>query len=106
MADGAEDSDGNRPSSGDEYVSGTDPTNSASYFHVTTGVAETGNPSQYMIINWEAVTRRVYNVYWTPSLMGEFQPFETGIEHPQNSYTDTVHSVEESGYYRVNVELK
>jgi len=92
--------DGDVQSNGDEYISGTDPTNSASYFHVTT---ETGNPSQHMVINWESITGRVYNVYWTPSLMEEFQPLGIGIQYPQNSYTDTVHSAESSGYYRVVV---
>ncbi len=87
---------------GDEYVAGTDPTNAASYFHVTTDTTSTGTLS-HIIINWESVTGRVYNVLWTPSLMEPFQPLEIGIQYPQNSYTDTVHSVESSGYYRVVV---
>ena len=28
-----------------------------------------------------------------------------GITHPQNSYTNTVHSAEEGGFYNLNVEL-
>jgi len=94
--------DGDGSSNGDEYIAGTDPTNSASYFHVTTDVAEVGGEVRF-IIEWTAVTGRVYNIYWTPSLTQEFQPLETGIQYPQHSYTDTVHSAESSGYYRVVV---
>lgn len=94
--------DGDTSSNGDEYVSGTDPTNSASYFHVTTATAEVEGGARF-IIEWTAVTGRVYNILWTPSLTQEFQPLEIGIQYPQNSYTDTVHSAESSGYYRVVV---
>jgi len=95
--------DGDPQDNNSEYITGTDPTNAASYFHVTTDTTTEGNPSQYIIINWAAVTGRVYNVLWTPSLMDAFEPLEIGIQYPQNSYTDTVHSVESSGYYRVVV---
>lgn len=98
------DSDGDKTDDGDEMVAGTDPTSSSSYFHVTTDTASTGTPSEHIVINWESVADRVYNVLWTPSLAEEpFQPLETGIQYPQNSYTDTVHTVESSGFYRVVV---
>ena len=95
--------DSDPQSNGDEFISGTDPTNAASYFYVTTDTTTDGNPSQHIIINWEAVTGRVYNVLWTPSMMEPFQPLEIGIQYPQNSYTDTVHTVELTGFYRVVV---
>jgi len=87
---------------GAEFIAGTDPTNSASFFRVTTDTAEVGEETHF-VIEWTAVTGRVYNVLWTPSLAQEFQPLETGIQYPQHSYTDTVHSAESSGYYRVVV---
>ena len=95
--------DGDGSSNKAEYIAGTDPTNSASYFHVTTDTTTNGNPTQHIIINWEAVTGRVYNVMWAPTLATPFEVLEAGIQYPQNSYTDTVHTVESSGFYRVVV---
>jgi parallel beta-helix repeat protein len=97
-----ENADGDWSSNGDEYIAGTDPTNAASFFRATFGSA-TNSGSNHLVITWKAVTGRVYNVYWTPSLMEEFQPLELGITYPQNSYTDLVHSAESSGFYRVIV---
>ncbi|MCK4564028.1 MAG: hypothetical protein KAU94_05090, partial [Verrucomicrobia bacterium] len=97
------DSDGDRMDDRGEIIAGTDPLDPESYFHVTTDTTD-GLP-QHIIINWEAVTGRVYNVLWTPSLMEPFQPLEIGIQYPQSSYTDTVHTVESSGFYRVVVML-
>jgi PKD repeat protein len=88
--------DGDSQSNGEEYVSGTDPTNAASYFNSSVSV-----DGSSFVIKWTAVTGRVYNVYWTPSLFEEFEPLEIGIQYPVNSYTDLVHSAESSGYYRV-----
>ncbi len=85
-----------------EFIAGTDPTNAASYFQATAATAEVGGKAHF-VIEWTAATGRVYNVYWKPSLTDEFQPLETGIAYPQHSYTDTVHSAESSGFYRVVV---
>lgn len=87
----------------DEFIAGTDPTNAASFFHVSTDTVDAGNPSQHLVINWEAVKGRVYNVLWSQSLLEPFQPLEIGVLYPQNSYTDTVHTVESAGFYRVIV---
>jgi hypothetical protein len=100
-ADG--DSDGDRMNDRGEIIAGTDPLDPESYFQVATDTTD-GLPP-HIIINWEAVTGRVYNVLWTPSLTEPFQPLEIGIQYPQSSYTDTVHSVESSGFYRVVVML-
>jgi hypothetical protein len=48
----------------------------------------------------------VYSVYWTTNLLGGFQPLETNLVWPQNSWTDTVHSAEDGGFYRVKVQLQ
>ena len=37
--------------------------------------------------------------------MEPFQPLEIGILYPQHSYTDTVHTAESSGFYRMVVTL-
>ena len=99
----AADSDGDHMNDRGEIIAGTDPLDPESYFQVTTDTND-GLPPR-IIINWEAVTGRVYNVLWTPSLSEPFQPLETGIQYPQSSYTDTVHTVESFGFYRVVVML-
>ncbi|HSR88278.1 MAG TPA: hypothetical protein VLL07_04940, partial [Pontiella sp.] len=65
-------------------------------------MTSSGSPS-HIIINWESVTGRIYTVLWTPSLHEPFHPLEIGIQYPQNSYTDLVHTAESSGFYRVVV---
>ena len=95
------DADGDLQSNLDEYIAGTNPRNPLSLFQVESHPEATG-----FVVEWTAVAGRVYNVYWSPSLGQAFQPLETGIHYPQASYTDTVHSAESPGYYRVEVMLE
>jgi hypothetical protein len=87
----------------DEYIAGTDPTSSESRFVLHDMVPQSDGR---MVIGWDAVTGRVYQVYWTPSLGEEFLPLEPTVSYPQNSYTDRVERVEQSGFYRVGVEIE
>lgn len=88
----------------DEYVAGTDPTNSASFFAVAGAARQTGLG---FIIDWQPVSGRVYDVSWATNLAaGSFQPLATGMEAPQGSYTDAVHNAEYRGFYRLEVRLK
>ncbi|MEI8205713.1 MAG: InlB B-repeat-containing protein [Kiritimatiellales bacterium] len=84
-----------------EYIAGTDPTNGTSSFKV--------NPFETLVngtvIQWSAVTGRVYAVNWTTNLLNSFQPLETNIVWPQASYTDTVHGVESRNFYQIKVQL-
>lgn len=59
-----------------------------------------------IVIHWEARSNRVYGVYWTGSLEDDFTAMETNIYFPQSSYTDSVHSADSQGYYKVNVREK
>ena len=95
------DLDADRQSNLAEYIAGTDPTNAASYFRM-----DSHPEGANFVVEWTAATGRVYAVYWAPSLGEDFQPLETGIHYPQDSYTDTVHSAESAGYYRVKVMLE
>ena len=95
------DSDGDHQSNLAEFIAGTNPTNAASFFQVESHPEASG-----FVVEWMAATGRVYNVFWTSSLDQDFQPLEIGIHYPQDSYTDTVHSVESAGYYRVVVMLE
>ncbi|MDF7798983.1 right-handed parallel beta-helix repeat-containing protein [Pontiellaceae bacterium B1224] len=98
-------SDGDGQSNGEEYVSGTDPTNAFSFFTTANAMAEVNGTNSF-VLEWVAMPDRLYSVLWATNLTSGFQTLETGIELPKNSYTDTVHSVEENGYYKVDVRLK
>ncbi len=87
----------------DEYIAGTDPTSADSCFAMYDAVPLSDGR---MVIYWDSVTGRVYSVYWAPSLAAPFQLLGTNICYPQNSYTDQVERVEQSGFYKVGVELK
>lgn len=82
-----------------EFICGTDPTNSASCFKIE----PSGIPSSF-VLDWSSVSGRVYNVLWTDDLTKSFQSLELGLDYPENSYTDTVHAAESKGFYCIDVE--
>ena len=85
-----------------EYIAGTIPTSGSSVFEVS----NVGNSPSGFVLNWTAIEGRAYSVLWTDSLTNNFQTLESNITHPQNSYTDTVHSAEAGGFYNLKVELE
>jgi hypothetical protein len=96
-----EDFDGDGQSNREEFIAGTDPVSPSSFFQV----APANELTNGSVISWESVTGRVYSVWWKNCLGKSFQPLETGISYPQNSYTDMVHSAEGCGFYKIDVEL-
>jgi hypothetical protein len=97
------DSDGDGQSDYDEYVAGMDPTSSASCFMVNEAYAPTNGQ---FVIYWVAVTGRVYSIEWASAVTNSFEPMATDLYYPQNSYTDTLHQAEDSGFYKVEVEFE
>ena len=104
-ADATADSDGDGFNDGDEWTANTVPTNDASYFQWL-DIQRDSVPSNGHVVRWNAATGRVYSIYWTPSLTNGVQALETNIHYPRNSYTDSVHDAESSGFYRVGVGLE
>lgn len=84
-----------------EFIAGMNPTNAASCFAITNAVAG----SSGFELSWPVQSNRLYSVLWG-TLDGDFETIETYLEFPQNSFTDTIHSVEAKGFYRVDVRLK
>ena len=74
------DTDADGLSAWQEYIAGTDPTNDTSCLKVTQNTRDT--------IIWDAVSGRIYSVYWSTNLMSGFQPLEMNIPYPRNSYTN------------------
>jgi PKD repeat protein/peptidoglycan/xylan/chitin deacetylase (PgdA/CDA1 family) len=82
------------------YIAGLNPTNPQAVF------ALSGDQiASQQKLQWDAVSGRVYSVYWTTNLLSGFQPLETNILWPQNSWTDAVHGAQADGFYRIRVQL-
>jgi hypothetical protein len=83
------------------YIAGLNPTNPASVFLISDFRPLTSAST----LQWQSVSGRVYSVYWTTNLLNSFQPLETNIAWPQNSWTNVIHEVQAGGFYRINVQL-
>ncbi|MEI8207095.1 MAG: leucine-rich repeat protein, partial [Kiritimatiellales bacterium] len=77
------------------YVAGLNPTNSSARFGIT-------NHSRNLI-QWNAVSGRVYNVYWTTNLMNGFQTLQTN--YTGGAITDSVRSAASKCFYKIDVRL-
>jgi len=63
-----DDTDGDGQPDGHEYIAGTDPDDSGSFFAVT--AAEPLQPAGTLVIEWPGTAGRLYDVYLTPDLDG------------------------------------
>jgi hypothetical protein len=97
-----ENADGDPQDNLAEYIAGTDPTNPASFFHITEYVPEIGG----FTIEWLSVEGRLYSIGWTESFANSFLPLADNLEFPVNSFTDTNHTSEVQGFYTVDVRLE
>ncbi|MBN2702933.1 MAG: hypothetical protein JXR23_01865 [Pontiellaceae bacterium] len=87
-----------------EYIAGTDPSDPNSVF--TASVSSNQVSSDGFVIEWTSMEDRAYSVLWRGTLTNANDVLQIGIEYPQNSYTDTVHAAESSGFYQIEVQLK
>lgn len=78
------------------YIAGLNPTNSSARFGI--------NQRTKNVMEWNAVSGRVYNVYWTTNLMNGFQPLGANILWPQSSFTNS--TVAPRGFYKIDVRLE
>lgn len=100
-SDGRDDHDGDGLDDGDEYLCGTNPTAHESAFRVRI-TWEAGAAT----VSWDAVPGRLYGVHWCSGVAQDFQILQTGIESPQNSFTDNPRAGQAAGFYQVDVRLK
>lgn len=81
----------------ESYIAGLDPTSPDAFFGIT------GGDAINRIIQWEAVSGRVYSVWWTTNLLNGFVPVLTN--YLDSSATDTLHKAESTGFYKLTVQL-
>ena len=98
------DSDGDGYNNFQEYITGSIPTNSGSFFAVTNFIPHVGGGG--FVVEWPSIPDRYYSVLWSTNLTHGFQIVEPDLEHPQNSYTDSGNIIEPQGFYKVDVRLK
>ncbi|MBN2704474.1 MAG: hypothetical protein JXR23_09715, partial [Pontiellaceae bacterium] len=89
---------------GSEWIAGTNPSDANSVF--TASVSANPVSVDGFVVEWLSVEDRVYSVLWRGSLTNANDLLQDGIEYPQNSYTDTLHAAESTGFYQIEVQLK
>jgi uncharacterized repeat protein (TIGR02543 family) len=79
-----------------EYIVGSDPTNRESFFRII--------KCDRNEIGWDAVSGRVYSVYWATNLLTGFQCLGSNIPWTQGGFTNPV--VVPCGYYKIDVRME
>ena len=102
ISDADDDNDGH--SNYQEYITGMNATNADSCFRIET--FQNFPSADEVVISWESVAGRIYQVNWSTNIMDGVQPLASDILYPHNSYTDTIHHVEGIGLYQLDVQLE
>ena len=83
----------------DEFIAGTNPTNSNSFFNLNAFKGDNN-----FILQWNSVDNRIYNVLINNNLIfGDFNNLSGDLPYPINSYTDVVQRTGNVHYYKLEV---
>lgn len=93
------DADGDGFSNLDEFISDTDPTNSASVLKIYSQSGSAGYG-----IKWNAISGRVYAVSFSTNLLNGFQSLETNIPWTRGSFSNSMGFP--CVYYKLNVRME
>jgi formylglycine-generating enzyme required for sulfatase activity len=98
-SDAVGDLDGDGHAAWQEYIAGTQPTNSQSVLRITNSAQQT----QGRLLRWPAATNRVYAVSWSSNLInGAFVPLASGLT--EGVFTDQVYGTTGAGFYQIQAE--
>lgn len=78
-----------------EYIAGSDPTNRGSCFRIT--------KCDRNVIGWDAVSGRVYSIYWATNLLNGFQCLQSNVPWTRSGFTNP--DAVPCGYYRIDVRM-
>ncbi len=78
------------------YIAGLNPTNPTALFEI--------HQLQNKVLQWIAVSGRVYSIDWSTNLISGFQTLETNLTG--GVFTDSVHRTEHKIFYRIQVRLE
>lgn len=82
------------------YIAGLNPTNASSTFLISAlRPLASANTLQ-----WQSVSGRLYNVYWTSNLLSPFGLIGSNLTAA--SFTDTNETSSEQGFYKIEVEME
>lgn len=82
------------------YIAGLDPTDPNAAFLIS----DLSPLPTETILGWNATSGRVYAIWWTSNLLSGFN--EVLHSHVTGgAFTDTLHSAEQKGFYRLEVQL-
>ena len=85
------------------YIAGINPTNPAASFMLSNLQAL----SSESVLEWAGVSGRVYTVYWTSNLLSGFgSALTSGLPWTSGAFTDSTHSAEQKGFYKIEVEIE
>lgn len=87
-----------------EYVAGTLPKDARSVLRMED--TRLSSEANGFVIRWSSISNRCYTIFGATNLMQAFQILTQSVAAtpPQNTYTDTVHAVEDQFFYRVGVQ--
>jgi len=80
------------------YIAGLDPTDPSALFTIS--------ELQSNVLFWSGVSGRVYTIYWTSNLLSGFQTLEPNLPWTGSTFTDTTHSAEDQGFYKIDVKIE
>ena len=78
----------------DAYIAGIDPIDPEAYFEISINSE---------VCNWNTLSGRVYNIFWTTNLIDNFQPLETNLPWTQNTFTNENNN---SAFYKLTVQIE
>jgi hypothetical protein len=82
------------------YIAGLNPNDP----HGAFGISELRSLGMDKVLRWNAVSGRVYSVYWTTNLISGFQCLGSNISWTQGCFTNL--TTEPCGYYKIDVRLE
>ena len=92
-----------------ELIAGTDSEDPESRFVIAEVAAEEG-ASSGRVIRWNSSLGRLYSIQWATNLVPTpvFVTLDSDMPPtpPMNTYTDSVHAAEATGFYRIGVKME